>query len=128
MEGGTLCPPLETFENVVGGMGWLREASALQKVWERLPPREGSRTPAACVHSIAKLAVTEAEVRGVHAPVTMIVGSRDPTKRMYVEPLTRIRKDWPVVEIEGAGHMNCIFKDRFKEAIERWLSRQAAAR
>ena len=44
----------------------------------------------------AGFAVTEAEVKGIKVPAEVIVGDRDPVKRMYVEPLERIRPDWPV--------------------------------
>lgn len=109
----------------LGGMGWLREGSALQKTWENLPDRGGRRAPAACVHSISKLAVTEAVVKAIRVPVTVIVGDRDPVKRLYVEPLTGVRPDWPVVEIQGAGHLNCIFKDHFQETLKHWLDQNA---
>src|SRR5215468_686286 len=46
---------------VVGGMGWLREGSALQKMWERMPGRDGFGTPAACARNLGKLALPESE-------------------------------------------------------------------
>ena len=30
---------------ILGGMGWLRQGSGLQKTWERMPAREGVRAP-----------------------------------------------------------------------------------
>lgn len=109
---------------LVGGMGWLREGSALQNFWERMPERRGSGTPSACARSLGKLALTEAELRAIKVPVEIIVGDRDPTKRLYVTPLEQMRKDWPVVEIKDAGHLNCIIKPQFKEAIADWLSKR----
>jgi len=38
-----------------------------------------------------------------------------------VVPLQKVRSDWPVIEIHGAGHMNCIFKKQFIDELERWL-------
>lgn len=108
---------------IVGGMGWLREGSALQTFWERMPERQGGNTPAACARSLGKLALTEGELRAIKVPVEIIVGERDPTKRLYVAPLEHVRKDWPVVEIKDAGHLNCIIKPQFKEAIADWLSK-----
>ncbi|HWO00686.1 MAG TPA: alpha/beta fold hydrolase [Blastocatellia bacterium] len=115
---------------IVGGMGWLRDGSGLQRFWERIPERQSSgttsarsRTPSVCAHSLGKLALTEAELRAIKAPVGIIVGDRDPTKRLYVTPLQQVLTDWPVVEIKGAGHLNCIVKPQFKEAIGAWLSR-----
>src|SRR5262245_48241773 len=63
---------------VVGGMGWLREGSALQTVWERMQGREGGSAPSACARSLGKLALTEAELKGIRVPVVVIVGDRDP--------------------------------------------------
>lgn len=108
---------------VVGGMGWLREGSALASFWERMPERQGSRTPSACARSFGKLALSEGELRFIKVPVEIIVGDRDPVKRLYVAPLERARKDWAVVEINDAGHLNCIIKPRFKEAIGDWLKK-----
>lgn len=116
--------PNRVLSGTLGGMGWLREGSALQKTWDTLPNR-GNRTPAACVHSISKLAVTEAAVKGIRLPVAVLVGDRDPVKRLYVEPLASIRKDWPVVEIAGAGHLACIARDQFREELKRWLDQNA---
>lgn len=108
---------------IVGGMGWLREGSALQNFWERMPERQGGSTPSACARSLGKLALTEAELRAINVAVEIIVGDRDPTKRLYVTPLEQVRKDWPVVEIKDAGHLNCIIKPQFKEAIAAWLAK-----
>ena len=65
----------------------------------------------------------EMELRAINVPVEIIVGDRDPTKRLYVTPLQQVRKDWPVIEIKDAGHLNCIVKPQFKEAIAEWLSK-----
>ncbi len=110
---------------VLGGMGWLREGSALQRVWRMLPGSGRSSVPPACAHGAAQLAVTEEQVRAVQAPVTIIVGERDPCRRLYVVPLQRIRPDWPVRVVPGAGHVNCIVKPEFKDDLEKALLQQA---
>ena len=46
---------------------------------------------------------------------------RDPVKRLFVTPLETAPKDWPVVEIEDAGHLTCVIKPQFKAEIKRWL-------
>ena len=102
---------------VLGGMGWLKDGGALQQVWERMAARDGGRTPAACIRSIGKLAITDAELKAIQTPMTIIVGDRDPVKQLYVTPLQSVRKDWPVIEIEDAGHVNCIFKKAFADAL-----------
>ncbi len=42
-------------------------------------------------------------------------------KKLYVEPLESVRSDWRVIEIEGAGHLNCIVKKQFIDELEKWL-------
>jgi hypothetical protein len=106
-------------------MGWLREGSGLQQVWERMPSRDGSRTPPEFIHGIGKLAVTKDEVMSVRVPVKMIVGDRDPVQRLYVAPLKEVRPDWPVEEIADAGHINCIAKPQFREEIGTWIRANA---
>lgn len=107
---------------VIGGMGWLREGSVLQSIFGRMPEREGGATPSACARSFGKLALTEAELRGIKVPVQVVVGDRDPTKRLYVTQLEQVRKDWPVVKIKDAGHLNCVVKPEFKQSLASWLA------
>jgi len=106
---------------VIGGMGWLREGSALQKFWERIPDRQGGATPSACVRSLGHLAVTREELNGIQVPAVVLVGDRDPVNNMYVAPLRQARADWPIVEIKDAGHLNCVAKAEFKQQLQKWL-------
>ena len=64
-------------------------------------------------------------LQGIRVPVCVIVGDRDPVKRLYVTPLTRVRNDWPVIEVAGAGHLNGIMKDQFKDEIKKSLDKNA---
>jgi pimeloyl-ACP methyl ester carboxylesterase len=113
--------PDRTLSGTLGGMGWLREGSRLQAFWERLPGRQGARTPPAFTHTIGQLALTEDDLKRIGAPVKIIVGGRDPVKRLYVEPLQKARPDWSVVEIADAGHFNCIMNPQFREEIAKWV-------
>ncbi len=110
---------------LVGGMGWFRSGSPLQKFWERLPNREKQQVPAAFLQAVGQFAVTADELKKITLPVEVIVGDRDPVKQLYVVPLRRGRPDWPVVEIPGAGHINCILKPQFREEIASWIRRQS---
>ncbi len=103
---------------VLGGMGWLRADSPLQHFWEETKGRRSAKVPSACVRGIAKLAVTEDKIKAVRVPVTIIVGDRDPTRRLYVEPLLRVRPDWPEHVIQDAGHINCVVKPAFKTQLQ----------
>lgn len=104
---------------VLGGMGWLKEGSALAGIWDKMPG--GGVTPAAFMHGVGKLAISEADLKKVEVPVKVIVGGRDPVKRMYVVPLQGVRKDWPVAEIDGAGHISCVLKKEFRDEIASWV-------
>ncbi len=115
--------PQRVTSAVIGGMGWLKEGSRLQQLWEQMPAREASRTPAAFLHGVGKLAVSAEQLQGIHLPVEIVVGDRDPVRRLYVAPLAGVRQDWPVVEIAGAGHLNCIVKPEFREEIVSWVSK-----
>jgi pimeloyl-ACP methyl ester carboxylesterase len=99
----------------LGGMGWLRKGSVFQEAFTRMGG--AGQTPAACAHGIAKLAVTEEQIKSVKVPINMLVGDHDPCKRMYVDPLEKIRPDWPVTVIDNAGHISCIAKPQFKAEL-----------
>jgi pimeloyl-ACP methyl ester carboxylesterase len=105
--------PERVISGTLGGAGWLREDSILQKIWAHM------RTPGA--RSITELALTADQLKAIRIPVEILVGDRDPMKKLYVEPLESVRSDWRVIEIEGAGHLNCIFKKQFIDEIEKWL-------
>jgi pimeloyl-ACP methyl ester carboxylesterase len=111
----------------LGGMGWLRQGSGLQGIWERLGGgRTTGKTPPACLHGVAKLALSEDEVKSIKVPLKILIGDRDPCKRLYVNPLIELRKDIPVAEIPGAGHLNCIMNDEFKAGLEEWIGKNAS--
>jgi pimeloyl-ACP methyl ester carboxylesterase len=67
--------------------------------------------------------LTEAEVRSITVPTEILVGNRDPVRNLYVSPLKRVRTDWPVIEITGAGHMNCVARRQFTEELRK-MARQ----
>lgn len=112
---------------VLGGMGWLRDGSGLANFWSHVPERQQQRaeTPSALLRTLGKLAITEDELKSIRLPVSVLVGDRDPAKQLYVVPLHRIRPEWPVTEIDGAGHFLCIVKPQFKEELKQQLDRQA---
>jgi pimeloyl-ACP methyl ester carboxylesterase len=105
----------------LGGMGWLREGSPLQKVWENMRPGPDGCPRAAFFQNIGKLALSEAELKKISVRAKLAVGDRDPVNRLYVQPLERVRDDWPVVEIKDAGHINCIVKELFRQEIVSWI-------
>jgi pimeloyl-ACP methyl ester carboxylesterase len=106
---------------LLGGMGWLREGGVIQKVWERLGTRDHTRPPAVFFEGVARLALTRAELKKINAPVKVVIGDNDPMRELYVVPLERARKDWPVIEIKDASHITCIMKKQFRDEIVRWV-------
>jgi len=103
--------PERVLSAAIGGMGWLREGSGLQKLWKA---KDGG-----------KLALTREELMGIRAPTEVLVGDWDPVKRLYVSPLQKARADWPVVEIHRAGHLSCVFKKEFTEELVSWVDRNS---
>jgi pimeloyl-ACP methyl ester carboxylesterase len=105
--------PERVISGTLGGAGWLRADSILQKIWAHM------RSPGA--RSISELALTADQLKAIRTPVEILVGDRDPMKKLYVEPLESVRSDWRVIEIEGAGHLSCIVKKQFIDELEKWL-------
>jgi pimeloyl-ACP methyl ester carboxylesterase len=110
---------------ILGGMGWLQEGTPLQHVWEAMGGHGGN---SALLHGFGEFAVTAAQVQALKMPIEVIVGERDPCRRMYVAPLLQIRPDIPEHVIAGAGHLVCVIKPEFKTELDAALARHLAAR
>lgn len=113
---------------VLGGMGWHKADAPMNRFWELVNGQGRFNVPVACLHGFPALSVTEQEIKAVNTPVTIIVGDRDPCRRMYVEPLQTIRPDWPVRLIADAGHLNCIIKPDFKVQLKAALDANGSAK
>ena len=105
-------------------MAWagLREGSVEQKFFA------GSKSdqPAGiCFRSLAKLALSEKEIKAIDVPVEILFGDKDFLEKGYAEPLKPVRKDWPIVEIKDADHLSCVFKQQFKDEVQKWLAKQS---
>jgi pimeloyl-ACP methyl ester carboxylesterase len=101
---------------LVCGMGWLQEGGMQQAFWAGIAGRRGEGITA-CMNGMARLAVTQTEVKALKMPAAIIVGGKDIVDRLYVAPLEKIRRDWPVTRIAGAGHITCILNPAFREAV-----------
>lgn len=102
---------------VLGGMGWHKAGAPMNRFWEGAKT-DHFKVPAACPHSFPDLAVTESEIKAVKIPVAIIIGDHDPCREWYVEPLQKVRPDWPVHVIAAAGHLNCPGKPAFKVQLQ----------
>lgn len=118
----TVTHPNRVSRLVLGGMGWHQAGARMNSVWDGLD-RNRFKVPPACAKSFPQLAVTEAEIKAVKIPVTMIVGDSDPCLLWYVDPLHQVRPDWPVRIIAGADHLNCIAKPEFKSQLDAALAK-----
>jgi pimeloyl-ACP methyl ester carboxylesterase len=111
----------------LSGMGWLKEGDIAQAAFAQIGKNDPNATALAiCGRSLAKLALTEKEIKAIQVPVTVIVGSKDDLiKGLYVEPLKKVRADWPVVEVKDGDHISCILKPQFKDEITAWLKKNS---
>jgi len=107
----------------IGAMGWMRDSKWLQGIWERLPVREAGNTSRTCIRSIEQLEISKAELESIKAPTAVILGDKDPVRRMYISPLKYVRKDWPVIVIEGGGQATVLDKKQFRDELLKWLKR-----
>jgi pimeloyl-ACP methyl ester carboxylesterase len=117
--------PDRVLSGTLAGMGWLRGRWFAQKVFEHFRQTAGDAVRT-CARTLGKLALTKKEVESIRAPVIILAGERDEVvKKLYVEPLRAVRKDWRVVTIRSANHLNFHSKPQFKEEIAKWLAKQA---
>lgn len=107
---------------VLGGMGWYNTAFPMSRFWDSIR-KSGLNVPVACLRGFPAFAVTQADIKGVKIPVEVIVGDRDPCRELYVQPLQRLRPDWPVHIITDAGHIDCVIKPDFKAQLEQALEK-----
>ena len=112
---------------ILGGMGWMQEGSALQQVWETMGGRSKMGSPE-LIHGFAEFATTADQVKALKMPIQVVVGDRDPCKRMYVEPLLQIRPDIPEHVVANAGHLACVVKPEFKTDLNAALAQNLAPR
>jgi pimeloyl-ACP methyl ester carboxylesterase len=117
--------PDRALSGTLGGAGWLREGSVEQKVFAA--GGKDGKPVGLCFQGLAKLALTEKELRSIRVPVAMLVGDKDGLKLLYVDPAKKVRQEWAVVLIKGADHVRCIMKPEFREEIEAWLHKNKAA-
>ena len=55
----------------------------------------------------------------------ILICDKDICKALYVDPLKKVRKDWPIVEIPDAGHFDSIFKPQFQEEVAAWVRKNS---
>ena len=111
---------------ILGGMGWMQEGSRQQSVWEGMERRGHAENTPPLLHGFAEFAVTADQVKGLKMPIQVVVGERDPCRRIYVAPLLQIRPDIREHVIAGAGHLGCVIRPEFKTELNAALSSNLA--
>lgn len=113
--------PNRALSGTLGGMGWLKSGGAGQWGLGQLGKKESeAKAPAICGRNLAKLALTEEELKSIEVPMIVFVGNKDRlVNRLYVEPLKQVRPDWQVVEIEGANHLSCVVREQLAAWLEK---------
>jgi pimeloyl-ACP methyl ester carboxylesterase len=117
--------PDRVLSGTLGGMGWLKEGGLAQGVFAQIGKNDpNAQAMTVCGRSLAKLALTEEEIKSIRVPMTVLVGDKDDLIiKLYVEPLKKLRADWPVVEIKDGNHITCILKPQFRDEIAAWLKK-----
>jgi pimeloyl-ACP methyl ester carboxylesterase len=111
--------PERVISSVLGGMGCMIVGRPAQLVFAQVGKNDSEPRPAIlCGRSLAKLALTDKEIKDIQVPVTILIGDDDRIiKRLYVEPTEELRSDWPVIEIADVGHMLCVAKPQFRDEL-----------
>jgi pimeloyl-ACP methyl ester carboxylesterase len=119
--------PDRVLSGTLGGMGWLKTGSFAQGAFAQIGKNDpNAHALALCGKSLAKLALTEPEIKSIKVPVTVLIGDKDDLiNKLYVEPLKTVRNDWPVVEIKGGNHITCILQKQFRDEIAAWLKKNS---
>lgn len=103
---------------VVGGMGWFQGSlTGEPRTSEPLDPLT------ACRLGFANLGITKEQLLSIQTPMIVLIGTDDRLMNR-VEALKAARPDIPVETIDGANHLNCIFRPEFREGIKRFLDKQ----
>lgn len=119
--------PDRVLSGTLGGMGWLKAGGFGETAFGRIGKNDPNAKPMSiCGRSLAKLSLTEDEIKSIRVPVAIVIGEKDNMiKKLYLDPLVKVRNDWPVIDIKDANHITCILKPSFREEIAAWLKKNA---
>jgi pimeloyl-ACP methyl ester carboxylesterase len=117
--------PDRVLSGTLGGMGWLKKGGVGEFGFTQIGKKDPeAKSQTLCGRSLAKLSLTEDEIKSIKVPVMVLVGGKDDLiKKLYVDPLQPVRTDWHVTEIKDANHITCIMKPQFREELATWIKK-----
>ncbi len=107
----------------VTGMGWVVKPTSPEAKPTQIPR---AVTPAlkSCFRSFPMLGLTRKQLADIRVPMRVIIGSGDELYERRVKPFSEVRPDVKVVLIDGANHLNCMFRQEFKDEVKAFLDAQ----
>ena len=119
--------PDRVLSGTLGGMGWMEQGGAAQWFFSQIGKKDKeAKAHAVCGRSLAKLALTQDEIKSIRIPMKVLVGADDRViKDLYIKPMKKVRPDWSIVEIKGGGHFTTIVKEQFRNELAAWLKQNA---
>lgn len=114
--------PERMLSGVIGGMGWVVAGTPVADS----PDGDRGNQPAlrACARAFPTLGITREQLAAIKVPLVVVIGTSDGLLERRVTPLVEVRPDIPIVKIEGANHVTCIFRPEFKKSIVEFLDQQ----
>lgn len=106
---------------VIGGMGWIQERN-----WNATRYGDGLAPPFdAILRGFGEYATTTEEMAAIKTPLTVIVGTQDEGQLKRVANWQKVTPDLPVIYVEDATHMRCVFNPKFKNSLKAFIDKQA---
>src|SRR5262249_17280975 len=117
--------PDRVLSGTLGGMGWLKKGGLAEWGFAQIGKNDpNAKALTLCGRSLGTLALTEEEIKSIKVPMLLLAGEKDELiKKLYLEPLRQLRKDWTFTEIKDANHITCILKQQFREETAAWLKK-----
>ncbi|MGD9648551.1 MAG: alpha/beta fold hydrolase [Pirellulales bacterium] len=122
----TAVAPERMLSAVVAGMGWT-PLGPIAAEREADGERRGNPSLRACARAFPQLGITREELQAIKVSMIVIIGGDDGLLARRVKPLAEVRPDIPVIEIEGANHLTCVFRPELRQSVREFLDKQVAA-
>lgn len=105
------------------GMGWMNaDDESARKISAQLKVDPYADS----INQFGDLSITESDLKAIDVPMIVIVGDQDGLYERRVKPMSAVRPDVPVILIEGANHMSCVFNEDFRDAVRNAVDQHSA--